>query len=226
MTNSMKDLLLGLGFKAATPAPAIPERRGPTSAQGRAAADPASRSQRTSVAGKGAGQRGHGHGGRREQGAGANVAQPSIRKSHASAAEIDLGKAFALRAQQEKAERIEAERLKQEAAARKRQAKAKVVELLHGKTLDDAAAELVRHFEYNGKIRRVHVTAAQFKALNAGELAVVQLDGRYLLVAADLARQVHDLLPSLVALLVDPQAPVADDPYADAKFAIPDDLTW
>ena len=35
-------------------------------------------------------------------------------------------------------------------------------------------ADHVRHFEYGGKIKRVHVTAAQLKALNAGELGVVQ----------------------------------------------------
>lgn len=140
--------------------------------------------------------------------------------------EIDLGKAYGLRAQHEKNERIEAERLKQEAARIKREAKARVAELLKDQSLNLVDAELTRHFEYNGKIRRVHVTEAQLKSLNAGELGVVQLDGRYLLVAATLAREVEALLPSLLALLVDPDAPVANDPYADPQFKVPDDLVW
>ena len=98
--------------------------------------------------------------------------------------------------------------------------------MLKDKSLNDASAELTRHFDYNGKIRRVHVNEAQLKALNAGDLGVVQLDGRYLLVDAALAREVHALLPSLLALLVDPDAQTADDPYADPKFAIPDDMVW
>lgn len=137
-----------------------------------------------------------------------------------------LAKAYALRAQQEKDERIAAEKARQDAARIKREAKAKIVALLQGRVRNDAAAELVRHFDYNGKIRRVHVTAEQLKALNAGALGVVQLDGSYLLVDADIARQVQALLPSLLALLVDPDATPDDDPYADPKYAIPDDLTW
>ncbi|MDY0022040.1 DUF2058 family protein, partial [Arenimonas caeni] len=99
-------------------------------------------------------------------------------------------------------------------------------ELLKDKALNAAEAEHARHFEYGGKIRRVYVTPDQLKALNAGELAVVQLDGRYLLVTAALADEVAALLPSLVALKVDPDAPAGDDPYADPQYQIPDDLVW
>lgn len=131
-----------------------------------------------------------------------------------------------MRAQQEKDQRIEAERQKQEAARIKREAKAKVAELLKDNTLNDPTAELVRHFEYGSRIKRIHVNAGQLKALNAGDLGVVQLDGRYLLVTAEHARQTQALLPSLLALLVDPDAPVADDPYADPAYRVPDDLVW
>jgi len=56
--------------------------------------------------------------------------------------------------------------------------------LLEGKSLNDAGAEIARHFNYGGKIKRVYVTADQLKALNAGELGVLQQNGRYLLVTA------------------------------------------
>jgi uncharacterized protein YaiL (DUF2058 family) len=92
--------------------------------------------------------------------------------------------------------------------------------------LNVADAEHVRHFEYGGKIRRVHVSAEQLKALNAGELGVIQIDGRYSLVSAETALAAREILATHVALLVDPNAPVADDPYSDPLYQVPDDLIW
>lgn len=223
MTNSMKDLLLGLGFKPAPKAEAEkPVRRDGQRPKG---GDGAGQGQRPAGPSPG-----HAHParGRPQPPRPRSPSQPQRERQHPprTREEMDLARAYALRAQKEKDERIEAERLKQEAARIKREAKAKVAELLKDRALNDAAAELTRHFDYNGKIRRVHVNEAQLKALNAGDLGVVQLDGRYLLVEAALAREVQSLLPSLVALLVDPNAPPADDPYADPKYAVPDDLVW
>lgn len=231
MTDSLSDQLLKLGFRKPEPvARAAPQEKSGQRDGVRSAARHERSGVRDSV--------------HKNENAGGKPHPPAdqrrdrIRSSHAagsdrqpkpsgrSQAEIDLGKAYALRAQHEKNERIEAERLKQEAARIKREAKLKVAALLCDKTLNAADAELTRHFEYNGKIRRVHVTAPQLKALNAGELAIVQLDGRYLLVDAPLAREVQTLLPSLIALLVDPNAPSADDPYADPQYQVPDDLAW
>ncbi len=225
MSNSMKDLLLGLGFKQppqeASKPVSKPERndvsrhsnqRNPSQRQPSQPHNPtkrpdhAPRSPRT------------------EQRARAEL--PHRAQSQRAREEIDLAKAYAIRAQKEKDERIEAERLKQEAARIKREAKAKVAEILKDKALNAAEADLTRHFEYNGKIRRVHVSEGQLKSLNVGELGVVQLDGRYLLVDAALAREVHALLPNLIALLVDPDAPIAEDPYGDPQYKVPDDLVW
>ena len=208
MSDTLRDQLLGLGFK---PAPK-PERP----------AKPAQHAGRPQQAGKpqhaGKPQRGP-H--KPQQG----KPQHGQRKPR-TAEEIDLAKAFALRAQTEKAERIAAEAAKQEAARIKREAKAKVDALLQGAALNDDAADIARHFEYGSKIRRVYVTAEQLKALNAGELAVVQLNGRYLLVTVAIAEQVAELLPSLIALRVDPNAPASDDPYSDPQYQVPDDLVW
>src|SRR3546814_3376259 len=109
----------------------------------------------------------------------------SIRRRHTICALVTGVQTCALPiSQREKDERIAAERLKQEQARLRREAKAKLAALLKDKALNDANADLVRHFDYGGKIKRIHVNAGQLKALNAGELGVVQLDGRYLLVAA------------------------------------------
>jgi uncharacterized protein YaiL (DUF2058 family) len=196
MSNSLRDQLLGLGFSAPKP-------------------DPRPQRDARKPAGKG-GKPAH-----------ARKPGPQHRKPQ-SREDIDLARAYAIRAQKEKDERIEAERLKQEEARRRREAKAKLAGLLQGKALNAGIdeADHVRHFEYGGKIKRVHVTAAQLKALNAGELGVVQLDGRYLLVDAATLAQAEAVFAQAVALKVDPDAPVAEDPYSDPKYQVPDDLVW
>ena len=205
MSDSLRDQLLGLGFKPQPkperkpgPGPDRLQARGKPHAQAQAHGKPATREQR----------------------------KPSQPRARGGQGEIDLAKAYAIRAQKEKDERIEAERQKQEAARQRREARAKLAQLMQGKALNDPAAEIARHFEYGGKIKRIHVTGAQLRALNAGELGVVQLDGRYLLVdVATLDLAEATFAPS-VALRVDPDAPAADDPYADPKYQVPDDLVW
>ncbi len=256
MSNSMKDLLLGLGFKPAPEPPRQPRQHDMKDPREHSRSRPGAGDARDRSASRPERNDASRHPNQRHPPQRLPAQRPATQTrnpSHtpASAApnprtepgvrpdrprrepppqrtreEIDLAKAYAIRAQNEKAERIEAERLKQEAASIKREAKAKVAELLKDKTLNAADAEHVRHFEYNGKIRRVHVTDVQLKSLNAGDLGVVQLDGRYLLVDAALARDVQAILPSLLALLVDPTAPAADDPYADPLYRVPDDLVW
>lgn len=140
--------------------------------------------------------------------------------------DIDLAKAYAIRAQKEKDERIEAERIKQEEARLRREARAKLEAFLKDKALNAADADHVRHFDYGGKIKRIHVTADQLKALNGGLLGVVQQNGRYLLVTAEVLEQVEAIFSPAVALKVDPNAPAADDPYSDPQYQVPDDLVW
>ena len=150
---------------------------------------------------------------------------PHARKPK-SREDIDLAKAYAIRAQKEKDERIEAERQKQEAARLRREARATLAQFLQGKALNAPEADIARHFEYGGKIKRIHVTAEQLKALNAGELGVLQQDGRYLLVDAATLAQAEAIFADAVALKVDPDAPATDDPYADPQYRVPDDLVW
>ncbi|BFI95987.1 MAG: DUF2058 family protein [Rhodanobacter sp.] len=133
--------------------------------------------------------------------------------------EIDLAKAYAIRAQTEATERKRAQQAAEEEARLRRERKQKIQQLLDGKALNKADTDLVRNFEYGGKIRRIHVDAAQLAALNAGELGVVQQAGRYLLVARDIAEQVRSIDEHQLALLVDPNATGADD-------GVPDDLVW
>lgn len=140
--------------------------------------------------------------------------------------QIDLARAYALRQRQEQAERAAAERERQEQARRRREAIARLAALLEGRTLNDPGADIARHFPYGGKIKRIYVTTDQLKALNAGELGLVQLRGRYLLVDAATLAEAEGIFPEAVALKVDPGAAEEDDSYADPKYRVPDDLVW
>jgi uncharacterized protein YaiL (DUF2058 family) len=210
MSDSIRDQLLGLGFKQAPrperskPAPSAPG--GKPKQQGAATPQrgaPPHKPQRPHPARNGAPAAGARRGG-----------------------EMDLAKAYAIRAQREKDERIAAERERQLEAQRRREGKLKLAELLKTATLNDPAAEVARHFEYGGKIRRIYVTPDQLRALNGGTLAVVQHGGRYHLVSLEHAQAAEALLAGALALQVDPDAPPGDDQYADPKYQVPDDLVW
>lgn len=229
MNDTLRNQLMGLGFK---PAPE-PERR---PAKRDANADHrntgGARGGRN-VAADGDDKRGGNGPGRGRSGAprsqaGRNTAGNArpARGGARSREDIDLAKAYAIRAQREKDERIAEEKAKQEAARERREARARLAELVKGKSLNAADADIARHFPYGGKIKRIHVTAEQLKALNAGELGVLQMDGRYVLVDAQLLAQAEQVFAPAVALKVDPDAPVADDPYADPQYQVPDDLVW
>jgi uncharacterized protein YaiL (DUF2058 family) len=147
--------------------------------------------------------------------------RPPAPKPARGNSEMDLAKAYAIRAQTEAQERKRAEQEAAEQARLKRERKAKVQKLLEGQALNKTEADQVRHFEYGGKIRRLYVDAEQLAALNTGKLGIVQNLGRYLLVRQEVAAQVRDIDAHLVALLVDPGAPVGVD-----EDGIPDDLMW
>lgn len=235
MSDTLRDQLLGLGFKAAPKPERTPDARRdgrPSNkphgarAPGKAADDArpprdGQRPPREGDARRGPQGKGRPGGGARP-GPGQNAGQGKPR----SREDIDLAKAYAIRAQKEKDDRIEAERLKQEEARVRREAKLKLDELLKDKSLNDEAADIARHFPYGGKIKRIYVTAEQLRQLNAGELGVLQSNGRYLLVTAAVLDQAEAIFAPSVALRVDPNAPAEEDPYADPAYQVPDDLVW
>jgi uncharacterized protein YaiL (DUF2058 family) len=134
--------------------------------------------------------------------------------------EIDLAKAYAIRAQTDATERRRLEAEAAELARLRKERKRKVEELLKGKALNLADADQVRHFPYGEKIRRVHVDATQLVAINAGELGVVQQGGRYLVVDKAVITELQALAPEFIALLVDPNA------ASESDDGVPDDLMW
>jgi len=145
----------------------------------------------------------------------------SSRPPRKDQSEIDLAKAYAIRAQTEASERKRIEQEAAEQARLRRERKLKIQQLLEGRTLNKPDADQPRNFEYGGKIRRVHVDDEQLAALNAGQLGVVQQAGRYFLVTRDIAEQVREIDAHQLALLVEPGSAggIAED-------GVPDDLMW
>lgn len=131
---------------------------------------------------------------------------------------VNLAHAYALRAKQEKEERERVQREVERVAREKKERKQKLLVLLDGKSLNAADADVPRHFPHGNKIRRVYCTADQLKRLNLGELAVVQLAGRYLIVEREIALQAQVIQSESLVLLCDPNAPTEDD--------VPADLIW
>jgi uncharacterized protein YaiL (DUF2058 family) len=154
------------------------------------------------------------------------VAKP-VRQVHASRPkpapppnkdEVDLARAYAMRAKTEREERERAQREAERVARERKERKAKLASLLDGKSLNHTDADVPRHFPHGNKIRRVYCTGEQLAKLNRGELAVVQLAGRYLIVERDIALQAQAVQAESLVLLCDPNAPAEDD--------VPADLVW
>jgi uncharacterized protein YaiL (DUF2058 family) len=144
--------------------------------------------------------------------------QSSMLAPTRSSEELDLARAYALRARDEKQERERTERAVAELARQKKERKQKLAQLVSGNSLNDASAEQARHFTHGNKIRRIYCTPEQLIKLNRGELGVVQNTGRYLLVDRDTALAAQAIDTDALVLLPDPNAAPDDD--------IPADLIW
>ena len=132
--------------------------------------------------------------------------------------DVDLARAYAIRAKAEKDERERSRREAERLAREKKERKQKLAALLAGKALNAADADLPRHFPHGNKIRRIYCTSEQLGKLNNGDLAVVQLAGRYLLVTREIALQAQEIQSEALVLLCDPHATPEDD--------VPADLVW
>ncbi|MCR6699748.1 MAG: DUF2058 family protein [Dokdonella sp.] len=203
MSESLRDQLLKAGLVKKP----VPENK-PQGRSGR----PSGPQQRPP--GKGGGKGGP-HGGNARSGAPHGQAQKGGGKSQE---EIDLAKAYALRQRAENEERQRIEREAAERARLKKERRQKLGTLFAGKALNAVDADVARHFPHGSKIRRVYVTADQLPRLNAGELAVVQHNGRYLLVEREIALAAQAIDEESLVLLCDPNAPAEDD--------VPADLVW
>lgn len=205
MTDSLRDQLLKLGFKK--PAPVIREVVKPHQAE---------RKHKPGGAKPAASGRPPQHA-RRPAPAAQKPAAGAVARSQE---EIDLARAYALRERQERADREQVKREAEAKAQARRELKQKLRNVLQGKSVNDPEADVMRHFPHGGKIKRVYVNAAQLLQLNSGELGVVQLEGRYLLVTRETALAAAEVASESLILLLEPGS-ASDDDWA---LQVPPDL--
>ena len=187
MIESLRDQMLKLGFTAKPAEPAKP--RPPQVHRAPPGKAPAQSRDRP---------------GQRPQPPERPQPRPQARAEHQSQEEIDLAKAYALRAKVERQEAAQAQREAELRAAEKRERRAKLAELLKGKALNVAEAEHPRHFQHQDKIKRVYCNEEQLAAINAGELGVIMHDGRFQIVTREVALVVRELEARCVMVLLEP----------------------
>ncbi len=85
------------------------------------------------------------------------------------------------------------------------------------------------HFEHNGRIRPLNISAAQRRELAAGKLAIARTRGRYRLIPADLVERLRADAPFLLAWCADATEAGGTHEDAEADYPdhpVPDDLIW
>jgi uncharacterized protein YaiL (DUF2058 family) len=133
--------------------------------------------------------------------------------------EFSLQKAYALKKQDEqrKADRARNRKLAEDRHRRLLNNEIRSIVKAHRLNRDDA--EIGRNFIFRGRIRKLHVTAEQLKALNAGELGIAYLSGGYHLLAGEHAEAVRQLSEEHVVNF-------STESGDDGDHPIPDDISW
>lgn len=203
MSDTLRDQLLALGFTRSKPEPKEQRNDKPRGAPPHGKGKPPHDAKR------------HGQHARNDQRGPKKQGPGSDQKPKS---EVDLAQAYAARARSEREAKEREQREQQERARLKKERREKLAKLLDGKALNAKDADVARNFPHGDKIRRVYVTADQLAQLNKGELGVVQVAGRYLLVTKDVAVEAKAIDEAALVLLPDPNAPAEDD--------VPPDLVW
>ena len=106
------------------------------------------------------------------------------------------------------------------------------------KEIDAAARQIIQQniisipedgdVEYNfvdgSKIKKLYVNNELQNQLANGNLAIAQLDSKYVVIPAGAAEKINERRPELIISRQEKETVDPDDPYAD--FQIPDDLMW
>ena len=111
-----------------------------------------------------------------------------------------------------------------EARARREEEARARLEKARSARLDDPEATRPFHFTRGRRIKRILVTEAQHRALLAGEIAIVGLEGEHLLLPSALATELAEERPDTFVHQVRDDGAGADDD--ESAHAVPDDLVW
>ncbi len=135
--------------------------------------------------------------------------------------EFSLGKAYALKQQDEQKQADHARKKKLAEDRQRRQLNNEIRKIVQAHRLNRDDAEIGRNFMFRGRIRKIRVTSEQLKALNAGELGIAYLSGGYHLLVNEHAESVRQLCAEHVADL----STEAGD-RDDGAHPVPDDIIW
>lgn len=134
--------------------------------------------------------------------------------------ELPLDQAYALRQREEQQQAQRARQQKQEEVRRRRKVNKAIHEIVAPRRQNRDDADIPRHFMFNGRIRKIYVTAEQQQALSADRLGIVYLSGSYHLLDTEALAAVRQVSQDhIVDLALDSSA---DDP----EYPVPDDLVW
>jgi len=149
-----------------------------------------------------------------------NEKQAGDSKESRTRGELSLDQAYALRQREERRQEQRARQQKQEEVRRRRKVNKAIHEIVAPRRQNSDDANIPRNFMFNGRIRKIYVTAEQQQALSADRLGIVYLSGSYHLLDTEALAAVRQISQDhVVDLALDSSA---DDP----EYPVPDDLVW
>ncbi|MBT8060551.1 MAG: DUF2058 family protein [Gammaproteobacteria bacterium] len=133
--------------------------------------------------------------------------------------ELSLDEAYALRQREEKKQADRVRRRKQAEDRQRQETNRRIRDIVNKHRLNVDEAELARNFLFRGRIRKIHVTPEQQRALNDGELGIAYLSGSYFILSPEHLDAVRAISPDHVVELGGADEDEGDHP-------VPDDLDW
>jgi uncharacterized protein YaiL (DUF2058 family) len=134
-------------------------------------------------------------------------------------AEFSLEKAYTLKRRDEQKQADNARKKKLAVDRQRRLLNNEIRNIVQAHRLNRKDAEIGRNFIFKGRIRKIHVSPEQLKALNAGELGIAYLSGAYHLLANEQVEAVRLLSAEHVADL-------STENEDDGEHPVPDEVKW
>jgi uncharacterized protein len=148
--------------------------------------------------------------------------QQKSRVDHAAEQQKRAAEARAAKATRDQ----ELNRKRQENAERKERW-AQIKQMIEQHRVAKPESDEYYNFIDRGKVRRFPVDGPMRERIISGELIIVRCEGRYDVVAPEIADRIREREPRAVVVLGQTETnsgPDEDDPYKD--YVVPDDLVW
>ena len=169
---------------------------------------------------------------RKPDGASKNKKQRSAgkqgdKKAGASNPDKVRARARQLQAEKQKKDQALAAARNEKAAAKALRAEIRQIILSNDqRSAEKHEDDVAYNFLHGKKIKRIYIPKAQVDALSNGTLAIVNNDGRYHLVATDVAERLREKNPKCVIAAHDASKDAEPEDEYYARFKVPDDLDW